>query len=182
MGELLRLLVLTIAVWLIISSVRRIFLLPSFLQRDKGEDQEQKEMLLVQALQSGRLVLESDGVRTSFLGQGFHFCRQESRSLYDHPQAKVGRQEGTVVAFWGRTFSMTLWQAKILVVIVVGFTVLLIGVVMLVLPGPAVVVVPLGLAILATEFVWARRLLNHLRQTAGRVGSVFSGKSKDSQQ
>jgi uncharacterized protein (TIGR02611 family) len=43
---------------------------------------------------------------------------------------------------------------------VVGFSVLMVGVAMLVLPGPAVIVIPLGLAILATEFVWARSLLN----------------------
>jgi uncharacterized protein (TIGR02611 family) len=41
---------------------------------------------------------------------------------------------------------------------VIGFTVLLIGVVMIVLPGPATLVIPLGLGILATEFIWARRL------------------------
>jgi tellurite resistance protein TerC len=46
---------------------------------------------------------------------------------------------------------------------VVGFSVLMIGVAMLVLPGPAVIVIPLGLAILATEFVWARTLLNKAR-------------------
>ena len=43
---------------------------------------------------------------------------------------------------------------------VVGGTVLLIGITLIVLPGPAVLVIPLGLAILATEFVWARHLLN----------------------
>jgi len=57
----------------------------------------------------------------------------------------------------------TLKQAKRLIVIVVGFTVLLGGVAMLVLPGPAILVIPLGLAILATEFVWARRLLNKVK-------------------
>lgn len=51
------------------------------------------------------------------------------------------------------------------VVAVIGFTVLLIGFAMVVLPGPAVVVIPLGLAILATEFVWARRLLDRARAT-----------------
>ncbi len=44
-------------------------------------------------------------------------------------------------------------------VFVVGFTIVLIGVAMIVLPGPAVVVIPIGLAILATEFVWAKHLL-----------------------
>ncbi|HEY3304186.1 MAG TPA: PGPGW domain-containing protein [Candidatus Binatia bacterium] len=57
----------------------------------------------------------------------------------------------------------TLRQAKRLIVIVVGFTVLLGGVAMLVLPGPAILVIPLGLAILATELVWARRLLNRVK-------------------
>ena len=85
------------------------------------------------------------------------------------------------VTFLGRTLVSTLRQARRLVVVVVGFTVLLIGVAMLVLPGPAVVVIPIGLTILATEFVWAARLLHRMKQTAGRVGSVFSGKAKDSQ-
>ncbi len=40
---------------------------------------------------------------------------------------------------------------------VVGFTVLCIGVCMIVLPGPAFIVIPAGLGILALEFAWARR-------------------------
>lgn len=48
---------------------------------------------------------------------------------------------------------------------VIGLTVLLIGVVMIVLPGPAILVIPLGLAILASEYAWARRII--------RRGSVF---------
>jgi tellurite resistance protein TerC len=40
-----------------------------------------------------------------------------------------------------------------------GFTVLLIGMAMIVLPGPATLVIPLGLGILATEFLWAQRLV-----------------------
>ena len=53
----------------------------------------------------------------------------------------------------------TLGQAKRLVVVVIGFTILAAGVAMIVLPGPAVVVIPVGLAILASEFIWARNLL-----------------------
>lgn len=34
---------------------------------------------------------------------------------------------------------------------------------MIVLPGPAFVVIPLALGILATEFVWARKLLQRIR-------------------
>jgi tellurite resistance protein TerC len=54
-------------------------------------------------------------------------------------------------------------QVRRVAIGVIGFTVLLIGVVMIVLPGPAIIVIPLGLAILATEFIWARRLLNRVR-------------------
>ena len=52
---------------------------------------------------------------------------------------------------------------------VAGFTVLLIGLAMIVLPGPAFIVIPAGLAILALEFAWARRLLARAREQ----GSAF---------
>ncbi len=48
------------------------------------------------------------------------------------------------------------------VVLVVGVTLLLVGAAMIVLPGPATVVIPLGLAILGAEFIWAQRLLNYI--------------------
>jgi len=41
-----------------------------------------------------------------------------------------------------------------IVVFILGMSVLVVGVVMIVAPGPAVVVIPLGLGILATEFLW----------------------------
>lgn len=47
---------------------------------------------------------------------------------------------------------------------VIGSTVLLIGIGMIIGPGPATIVIPLGLAILATEFVWARRWLDYARR------------------
>ena len=64
---------------------------------------------------------------------------------------------------------MTTWmlktavQAKRLIIRAIGFTVLLIGIAMIVLPGPAIIVVPLGLGILSTEFVWAAMLLKTIR-------------------
>lgn len=45
--------------------------------------------------------------------------------------------------------------------IVAGFTLLGAGVAMVVLPGPAFVVIPIGLAVLSLEFAWAERLLEH---------------------
>jgi len=58
-----------------------------------------------------------------------------------------------------RMDAMGLRQARRVVVFVVGMTVLLLGVVMILLPGPAILVIPAGLAILGLEFRWARRLL-----------------------
>ncbi len=46
----------------------------------------------------------------------------------------------------------------------VGGTVLLIGIAMIVLPGPAILIIPAGLAILAIEFAWARHWLARVRQ------------------
>jgi tellurite resistance protein TerC len=69
----------------------------------------------------------------------------------------------------------TLRQVKRLVIAIVGSTVLLIGVAMIVLPGPAIVVIPVGLGILATEFAWARRILNRIKSTLYRKGTGNSG-------
>jgi len=57
------------------------------------------------------------------------------------------------------------------VVSVIGATVLLIGIALLVLPGPAFVVIPVGLAILATEYAWARLWLRKVRRIASDVVS-----------
>jgi tellurite resistance protein TerC len=51
----------------------------------------------------------------------------------------------------------------------IGFSVVLIGLVMIVLPGPAFIVVPLGVAILATEFAWARRVWRRGQILVSRV-------------
>jgi tellurite resistance protein TerC len=47
---------------------------------------------------------------------------------------------------------------------IIGGTVLLIGVALIVLPGPAFLVIPAGLAILATEFAWAGHWLRKARE------------------
>ncbi len=53
---------------------------------------------------------------------------------------------------------------------IIGLTVLLLGIAMIVLPGPAIILIPLGLAILASEYAWARRII--------RRGRVFVEKAK----
>lgn len=52
------------------------------------------------------------------------------------------------------------------IVLVVGATVIVTGLLMLVLPGPGIVVLLIGLAILASEFVWAQRLLDQAKGKA----------------
>lgn len=60
--------------------------------------------------------------------------------------------------------NLSLKSIKKIIVAVIGFTILIIGVFMIVLPGPAFIVIPLGLAILATEFVWAKKWLDKVKQ------------------
>ncbi|MBV9009381.1 MAG: PGPGW domain-containing protein [Verrucomicrobia bacterium] len=54
---------------------------------------------------------------------------------------------------------------------VIGCSVVFVGVCMIVLPGPAIIVLPLGFAILATEFAWARRVWRRGKVFVGRVRS-----------
>lgn len=55
------------------------------------------------------------------------------------------------------------------IIFVLGMSVLIVGLLMVVLPGPAMVVIPAGLGILATEFLWARRWLRYLQNRAKEV-------------
>ncbi len=71
----------------------------------------------------------------------------------------------------GSASTSALRVARKVVVSVMGFSVLAFGVALIILPGPAIVVIPAGLAILATEFLWARRLLRRLRDVGNRVTS-----------
>ena len=63
-----------------------------------------------------------------------------------------------------RTIHLTYKVARRIVVAVVGATVVALGMVMIVTPGPALVVIPVGLAILSIEFAWARHWLRRLRE------------------
>lgn len=61
-------------------------------------------------------------------------------------------------------YDWSLKKLKRLLVAIIGFTILVIGIAMIVLPGPAIVVIPLALGILAAEFAWAARLLHRVRE------------------
>jgi len=72
-----------------------------------------------------------------------------------------------------RLAEMTLRQARRLVIAVIGGTVLLVGLAMIFMPGPAVIVIPTGLAILAVEFTWAGRLLRRFKDTGNAARDRF---------
>jgi tellurite resistance protein TerC len=63
----------------------------------------------------------------------------------------------------------TVEQVRRVFLIIAGFTLLLAGGVMLVTPGPGMLVIFLGLGLLAAEFVWARRLMNRIKHEGGRL-------------
>jgi hypothetical protein len=69
--------------------------------------------------------------------------------------------------------------ARRLVIGFFGLTVLLVGVAMIVLPGPAFIVIPVGLGILGIEFAWAGRWLKMLKdRTEGAVGSLLGSSGR----
>jgi uncharacterized protein (TIGR02611 family) len=72
-----------------------------------------------------------------------------------------------------------LWRhARKVVVAVIGGTVVLIGLALLVLPGPGILTIILGLVILATEFAFARRWLRAARERAAAVAAYGRGQSQ----
>jgi uncharacterized protein (TIGR02611 family) len=72
------------------------------------------------------------------------------------------------------TLPKAMQKAKRLLRIVLGFTLLVVGVAMLVLPGPGWLTIGFGLVVLAAEFIWARRLLNRLKEQATKLGRSIS--------
>ena len=72
----------------------------------------------------------------------------------------------------------TLRHAKRVIKAVFGFTLIAVGGLLLVLPGPGLVVIGIGLAILAGEFVWAERLLRRVKAGASRVKDRFSQRGR----
>ena len=85
------------------------------------------------------------------------------------PRLTIG--EGNCSAANAYAFAM-----KKAFILLVGGTVTLIGVALLVLPGPAFIVIPAGLAILAIEFKWARRWLDWTKAKAKELADKAKAK------
>lgn len=66
--------------------------------------------------------------------------------------------------------ALTYREARRVAILTVGMTIVLLGLIMLVTPGPGTVVIILGLAVLGAEFAWARTWLRRMREMAGDVG------------
>ena len=78
-----------------------------------------------------------------------------------------------------KTIHFTYRIARRIVIGVVGGTLVLIGAVMIVTPGPALIVIPVGLAILSIEFAWARHWLSKLRESISNQSSKARGDRAD---
>tara|TARA_B100001758_G_C18416414_1_gene620180 strand:+ start:7321 stop:7566 length:246 start_codon:yes stop_codon:yes gene_type:complete len=60
-------------------------------------------------------------------------------------------------------------QIRRLAIFLIGISIVLIGCILFFTPGPAVVVIPIGLAVLATEFIWAKKLLKKFKETTSNL-------------
>jgi uncharacterized protein (TIGR02611 family) len=76
---------------------------------------------------------------------------------------------GVTLRFIGR-------NGKRIAVSVAGLVLLLLGLAMMVLPGPGVLFLIAGLAVLATEYVWAQRMLNYAKQKAEQAKNKVLGR------
>lgn len=99
--------------------------------------------------------------------QGTRIMDADDRQLLESSDRDVTDETTQPKTFWRENIKIV----RRIIVGVVGTTVLLIGVALLVLPGPAFIVIPVGLAILATEFAWARHWLKNIRQVANNIVS-----------
>lgn len=81
------------------------------------------------------------------------------RRWHEHPAFLPVKAVGRFIGRNGKRIAVT----------IVGFVVILAGIAMLVLPGPGWAAIFLGLAILATEYVWARRLLDQAKERFGQA-------------
>ena len=79
-----------------------------------------------------------------------------NRRWHDHPAFAPIKAVGLFIKRSGKRIAIT----------IAGGAVILVGIAMLVLPGPGIVVIIAGLAILATEYVWAERLLRMAKERA----------------
>ena len=84
------------------------------------------------------------------------------RKWHDHPSIVWTKAVGRFIGRNGQRIAVT----------IAGFAVLLAGVALLVLPGPGWLLIFVGLGILSTEYMWARRLLDTAKRKAEQAKSA----------
>lgn len=75
--------------------------------------------------------------------------------------------------YWDKVGLNNLPRVRKMIVAVIGGTVLIFGIILIFLPGPSFLVIPAGLAILATEFLWARRWLVRVKSLIDKTRARF---------
>jgi hypothetical protein len=95
-----------------------------------------------------------------------------ARRWHDNPTIAPFKVVGRFIGRNGKRVGVT----------IAGFLVLLAGAAMLVLPGPGIVVIIAGLAILATEYVWAQRLLRLAKEKANQAKGAILRKDKNKEE
>ncbi|MFK8067778.1 MAG: PGPGW domain-containing protein [Gammaproteobacteria bacterium] len=68
-----------------------------------------------------------------------------------------------------RTLEITYKLIRRIAIFIIGMTIVIIGIIMFVTPGPAIIVIPAGLAILSIEFAWARHWLKVMKEKTKKV-------------
>lgn len=92
-----------------------------------------------------------------------------ARRWHDHPTVVPFKVVGRFMGRNGKRIGVT----------IAGFAVLLVGAAMLILPGPGIVVILAGLAILGTEYVWAQRLLRIAKEKANQAKDAILRKKEE---
>jgi uncharacterized protein (TIGR02611 family) len=72
----------------------------------------------------------------------------------------------------------TIHQVKRTLKIVVGFALVFLGVAMILTPGPGWLTIVFGLGVLAAEFVWAKKLLDRLKEQGIRMRELFLARQR----
>jgi hypothetical protein len=83
---------------------------------------------------------------------------------------------GRVGQVLGRFWRWAARSARRLGIFIAGTTIVVIGIILLALPGPGWLVIFAGLAVLASEFTWAERLLRFVERHAKRATRMAVGR------
>jgi len=101
---------------------------------------------------------------------------QSAFERLDDPLEELAEDQARRWYELGKSSNVIVRQAYRMIILVVGLTIVAAGIAMFVLPGPGILVVLAGLGLLATEFVWARLLLQRAKKYAEKAKEKAMGK------